>query len=169
MRPIRYFAIALLGLVCIGAGCGSSAPVGYQCAAGKYTVQVSGTPVETSKPLPGTTIYINCWEADDGKFVVMFNDFPPETARMIAADLATVCNAAMRSAGGKATGSKPIQLQDKYPGYEIEGREPQFGGKIRVRVYQVQNRFYQVLAAGKKLWADSPATTEFLDSFHVTD
>ena len=109
-------------------------------------------------------------EGEKGTFALSAFDLPiPELPPK-------ALEAVMNSARAEAVGRKGYvlvhddkrKLNDRYPGLDLVLEKKQQGGEsqwIRLRIYFVGTRIYQVMVSGEKGWTESEEATKFLDSF----
>jgi hypothetical protein len=158
-----------LALVLAGAvnGCGGNWKE-FSSAEGKYKVMMPGTPKETTQASPAGPIKFHTVEEKNGAYVVNFTDItgtasePPEK---IDQRLDGARQGAAGNVQGKVVKEDKITLEGKYPGRDIQIELPNDKGLIRVRMYFVNGRLYQVMAVGTKSWTGSGDVQKFLDSF----
>ncbi|HZZ79862.1 MAG TPA: hypothetical protein VFE62_15190 [Gemmataceae bacterium] len=106
---------------------------------------------------------------NDSNFVVSYSDFP--TANFKKADidkrLDQARDGAITKAGGKKRSEEKIQLMG-HPGREIVIEK---NGEIivKMRLYLVKNRLYQVMVVGQGAIFTSRDVGAFFDSFHLSD
>lgn len=149
---------------CGSLGCGSSLKE-FRSSKGKYSVVFPGTP-ETDEQKE--KIHIASVQQRDGMYAVLFVDATVPLADnddVVRRRLDACRKSLLDKSKLELKGETPILLDGKYPGREIRADSPK--GPSRTRLYLVDNRVYQVSAAGTKTFMDSPQTIKFFDSFQV--
>jgi hypothetical protein len=102
---------------------------------------------------------------DDGAYVVMYSDLP--AGRTAEADrlFQAARDRVVQSLRGELLGDSRVQLGD------LAGREIQVqaarGILIRQRMFVSGNRLYQVIAAGPRMFTNSPDVGNYLRSFRL--
>jgi hypothetical protein len=136
---------------------------------GGFQISVSSTPKEETQSLKigFATIPLKTFSGDlggDGIYAVAYADFPRGAAAQAGAD--KVLDGCITGVASRGTllSSKKISL-GFYPGREADVEI--LGGKatLRVRVYLVNDRLYQVMAGTPKGQINSLTVSSFLDSF----
>lgn len=112
-------------------------------------------------------------ERIDGTFEVVVLTAPEPvspTPEQVSRTLTAVRDEIIQFAGAKQTADAPITLAGKYPGREFAARfELPQPGALRVRVYLVGPRRYQVLVKGTEEFTNGNEATAFLNSFMVVE
>jgi len=127
---------------------------------GKCSLLLPGKPMEKKDSL----LVVN----KQGVYMVYFADSPA----MAKADAATIKqlfdktrDALVASLKGKLLGDKDVKL-DKYAGRELQIEAPKIG-VYRTRLYQVGERYYQLILTAPKEVATSKEADKFFGSFKV--
>jgi hypothetical protein len=144
---------------------------------GRFTIASPGEFIESVQPVDlGFTevdMYTYSVEYEGAYWAVHYNDYPQEI--MADADPAIVLDAATTAMADELNGilvdQNPITL-DGYPGREIlvetesiEGSDPI---AVKVRLYLVDNRFYQVMVGYPQAATEQmPAIDAYLQSFQL--
>jgi hypothetical protein len=145
--------------------------------AGRFAIVAPGTLTESVQPvdLGFTTVdmYTYAVEYNDSYWAVHYNDYPPEI--MTDADPAVVLDAATAAMadelGGTIVADEPLTLEG-YPGREIVVETDSLDGSlplaIKVRLYLVGNRFYQVMVGYPQAATNQmTAIDNYLESFEL--
>jgi hypothetical protein len=153
-------AALVAALLVAGGGAAGEEWKEYTWKDGKCSLLLPGKPTEKKNSL----------EAADkqGIYLVYFADNPV----MAKADAATIKqafdkarDALVESLKGKLLGEKDVKL-DKSPGRELR-IETAMGDVYRTRLYQVGERYYQILLKAPKEVATSKEADKFFASFKV--
>ncbi len=146
-------------------------PPEYVSAEGHFRARFGGEPEVTANAGARSTTY--SFERPTGALTVTVvelpipDDDPPDNASFY---LDRARDDMIRAAGGERVSSAPATIAGRYPGCAFEAR---FGrprpGLMRVRLYLVGRRLYQVMAIGAGEFAAGPAATAFLNSFVLSD
>lgn len=170
-RSSSYLAVACA--LFLMTGCGKAEFKEFTSAAGKYKAEMPGKPKEETQNTPspdGRQIALNVASVQqkDGVYVVMYSDLPipaGESDAKIQERLDGSREGALKNINGKLTKETKITLADKYPGRDIEAELPGGKGSLRVKIYMVGTRLYQVMVVGTATWVASADSARFLDSF----
>lgn len=165
-------------LVLIVAALGAFAVVGCQKPMTEFTspeykfkATFPGAPKQQEKTEAGLKFKVYSTEARNGAYMVMVSDIPipaNEPDEELQARLDGAQDGAVRGAGGTLKTSTKITLDGKYPGREFSARITQpANGQVRVRIYIVGSRVYQVMVIGTDGYATSTEADTFLNSFKL--
>jgi hypothetical protein len=172
-RSACVYRSALLLLIAVGfAGCAEPQPPEFLAKEHKFRVRF-GSPPKVSEKAGLTKSAVYSVEGPDGALTVTVTELPipdgdpPDRAAMY---LASAQDDLIRAANGTRTSESAIALAGKYPGREFSARftSPQ-PGAMRVRIYLVGKRLYQVAVYGTDDYTNAPAATAFLESFMVVE
>jgi hypothetical protein len=152
-------------------------PAGWKMVAPKdagFSVTMPSAPMEKKqqvKTATGTlTVILQIAEGrNDSHFVVSYCDFAPGDLKKGDVDkrLDQARDGAVASAGGKKRSEEAIKL-GSHPGREIV-IEKDGEVVVKMRIYLVKNRLYQVMVLGNgPVFASKDAAT-FLDSFRLNE
>jgi hypothetical protein len=149
-------------------------PAGWKMVApkdGGFTAAMPAAPTEKKKQVKTATGVLNVtmFIADgrnDSDFVVSYSDFPAADLKKGDVDkrLDQARDGAIASVRGKQKSEKKIEL-NKHPGREIV-IEKDGEVVVKMRIYLVKNRLYQVMVVGN---APAKDTGIFLDSFRLNE
>jgi hypothetical protein len=177
-------SLAIFLLASASAGCNQSLTE-FKSEQGKFTVLFPGTPEVRTEP--GITINDmfllysgemkqQKYEArnSSGNYQVHHYDVPENVAAEVAKKTDKVLEKEASwsvLAKGSVDSSKAIKLQDRFPGLEYQGSAADLNPdwKHRGRAYVVNRRVYNILWMGPGKLIDSEQTTQFLQSFKVTE
>jgi hypothetical protein len=138
---------------------------------GTFSFQMPDTPkddrqfIKTATGGVDLSVYVLDLPKGEGTLAVVVNDFPQEMLKGLSVDkrLDSARDGAVANVKGKLKAEKKVTLQD-YPGRELVV-EVDAKSLVRVRLFVVKNRLYQVLVSGPKDLTGSKLTERFLDSF----
>ena len=139
---------------------------------GRFAIAMPGQPTPSVQPLSLPTgmaqMHMLILDDETSAYFVAYNDYPNELIKnadlnAIAAVLERAPNFFIEGAKASLIGSRQISLQGN-PGRAFEFRLPE-GVNGKGRVYWVNNRLYQIIAASP----DSQAVDAFLNSFRLVD
>ena len=145
----------------------------YASKEGRFVVLMPGVPVEQkenvktpSGPIDLTMAVVER-KKEETAYLVIFSEFPEAVLKKGTADqrLDYARNRAAASTKGKLTSEIKIRLGD-YPGRELH-LEVEGKGMVRLRMYAVKDRLYQLLVAGPKERALGKEADRFLTSFQL--
>lgn len=168
----RWFAP--VAMVVLLAGCLQSWKE-YSSADGQYSVLMPGTPTEKMQnrntAAGDITAHAALLDKTPVVYMVMYNDYPEQVMQGGSPSqiLENARDGGVRSARGKLVGDSAITLLNKYPGREIQIEMPDGLHAVRIRVYMVKNRMYQVAYRSGKDNLFSKDATKFLDSFKIQE
>jgi hypothetical protein len=142
---------------------------------GKFTILMPGAPKEQKKvtKTAGMNITVNQFlcEVDPTRAVVVtYNEVPAVAANPGAVDklLDATPGLLNGSTKGKILSVAKITLGDS-PGREVQILLPDKKGIMKVNVYLVGTRLYQVLGIGPESFVRSPQLDRFFKSFKVNE
>lgn len=149
-----------------------AAPKLIRSEAGGFAVTMPGNPAEQteSAEIGGRRVMVHVVEAvaDDVTYLVSYYDADARAVRDPRALLVGLRDLAVRSHDGRLTADRRIQVR-RHPGRDFRAEYPKGddpkGGVLRGRVFLAGRRVYQVIALAPRAKADSPAITEFVQSF----
>jgi hypothetical protein len=130
-------------------------------------VQTISLPLKTAAG--NTTLNMHAVElANKHSFALLYNDYPAGAIQAGAEEQALDGAAQGLSTtmpGAKIQSSKKLTL-GSYPGRELVAAAPAVGS-IRVRIYLVKDRMYQVMTIGSNEFVNSQQAEQFLNSFRL--
>lgn len=149
-------------------GCGGGSAKEYRNSEGQYRVVFPGTPQQDEQKLDKTMHRIATVQQRQGMYAVLYADaaVPPESEAEMRNRLDQARERLLAKDKLDLAKESPVELDKKYPGREINAVVPG-KGKSRTRIYLVNQRVYQVTAAGTDKFMDSPETSQFFDSFQL--
>ena len=172
----------MIGRICLsltlplvlGAG-QDEAPKGWKRFApdaGGFAIRLPAEPTEGKRTVktPQGEVEVTYFLVEvkgQGSYVVVYTEYPEEALKG-GADEKRLDNArdgAVQSAKGKLKGEKRLRLEN-YPGRELVVESSAAGG-VRTRLYAVNNRLYQTMAAGSRGFLQAKETEQFLNSFQL--
>jgi hypothetical protein len=168
MKAMRGLTVVLL---LAAGGCGQEGFREITSAAGGYRVQMPGNPREQVKDSAIGPLHVQASEEADGTYVVGYIDLPyPENEKpeVRAQRLNKLRGAVLDRAKGKLVGDRKITLADRYPGWELTTESANQQNGMRMRIYLVNRRFYQLTVAGTHAFVSAPEADTFLASFALT-
>jgi hypothetical protein len=138
---------------------------------GQYSVYMEGQPEakSTNTVMGMTTVYGHDEKA--GGYSVACTHTPishTAAADVVNRSLNGACNGAVAGMHGKETSRYTVNLPGGYPGRQIEGSLPDGVGFFRMRMYLVDNNFYQLVVVGSKAYINGKAPATFLNSLSIT-
>jgi hypothetical protein len=140
---------------------------------GSFTVLFPAAPTEHKKSIKvadGTVeavLFEVLVPASDGKFLVGYSEFPEASIKPGTEDkrLDNARDGAVAATKGTLMGQK-ILLLDGYPGRELDIKIDA-KTKVKVRLYAVKNRLYQLVVLGNDDLVGSKESEKFLASFKL--
>jgi hypothetical protein len=142
---------------------------------GKFTVLMSGTPKEQKQTVKAggvdVTTHLFLCEIDPNRAVIVsFNEIPGVAGNPAAVDkiLEATPGLLNSTAKGKVLSVNKISL-GKSPGREVQIELPEGKGIMKVNVYLVGSRLYQVLGIGPESFVRSPQLDRYYKSFKVNE
>jgi hypothetical protein len=166
MRTQLARIVVAAGLLWV-AGCQAGGSADLQ----EFSSPEGGFRVEMpARPEPGTRkSAFGKWQeyrylvARDAEYLVGYVDLKDGDAPDHLFD--DVTSAAATSMRGKVESEKKITLDGKYPGRDVHIPMPNRKGMVRMRLYLVGKRLYQITVAGKVDFVETASPSRFLDSF----
>jgi hypothetical protein len=166
MRRQGARIVLAVGLLCV-AGCQAEGPRNLQefsSPEGRFRVEMPG------RPEPGTRrSAFGEWKeyrynvARDAEYLVGYVDLKDsDEPDRVLDDVASTAATSMK---GKVEDEKKVTLDGKYRGRDMRIPMPNRKGMVRMRLYLVGKRLYQVTVAGKVDFVDTPTPSRFLESF----
>ncbi len=139
---------------------------------GGFSVLMPGTPVARREavqtPIGPIATYFFSLEVQQGtNLTVSFAEVPQGLLGLEGVDdllLTMARDAAVKQVDGKLLKDEQVKLNQRIPGREFQ-IDVGLGAILRMRVFPVQNRIYQIVAAGPKDYATGKDADKFLDSF----
>lgn len=180
LRP----ALLLACLAALAGGCQKPKPMDeFDSKEWKFKAKFPGKPEVKSQaaPIPGTgtQVTMNMFSVTErnGAMMVGVADMPipeGETAAQTETRLDGARDGAVKNIDATLQTSNPIKLGGKYPGREFTAKlpPPPKGppeGLVKARIYLVGKRLYQTMVIGTTAFVIEPRSTEFLDSFQLSD
>jgi hypothetical protein len=137
---------------------------------GKFKVQMPGTPKKSTDAKRDMTTFM----VDEGGKVygVSFSDLKipaNEPDEMVQKRLDGSRDGYVRNTKSKLKLETKIMLEGKYPGRALDAENTNLKVILRARFWLVKQRLYMVQVIGPESWINSPAPTQFLDSFALTE
>lgn len=170
----RRVIILLLGILLVLGGCDSSPWKDFHSKAGGFSVSMPGTPVEKRQayhtqagPIEAHFFTV---ETDRGSLVymVVYGDYPE--ALMAANDKEMLLDAARDGAVGNIRGTllgdRSISMEG-HPGRELQVLSSDGRLALKMRIFLVNNRQYQVVAVTPREARSPEDRDRFLDSFRL--
>jgi hypothetical protein len=149
------------------AGC-SDRMVPYTNEAGGFTVLLPGTPeVTTTKNKEGHDVPTVVLNERSGTYTISWQVPKAQGTESADAKLDTASKGMAEIINGLDHGFKAIKLGE-WPGREIIIEIPTKQTWLRVRLYMVGDRLYNVITSGSRWWVDSAEARRFHDSFRLT-
>jgi hypothetical protein len=178
--PIWVWAAVIIGIgaafFLTGPGTGPFSPAEvvwqeFSSPAGNFAVMMPGTPVYEKKsqatalgPIDMHMFTMDLRSA--GAYIVMYSDYPEAVTKAPPDSLLDGGrNGALANTKGKLLGEQNLSL-DGFPGREITIEIPG-KGIMKIRMYLVRQRFFQVMAMGTKEKMDHEDTGKYLTSFRL--
>jgi len=165
----------LMALAAALAGCESTPWKDFHSKEGGFSVSMPGTPVEKRQAFhtqagPVEARFFTV-EADRGSMVymVVYGDYPE--ALMVTGDREMLLDAARDGAVGNIQGrlvSERALSLGGHPGRELQVLSSDGRLALRMRIYLVNSRQYQVVAVAPKELRSTEDRDRFLDSFRLT-
>jgi hypothetical protein len=139
---------------------------------GAFSVLMPGTPVAKREAVPTpigqvVTHFFSLEVQQGTNLTVSFAEVPQGLLGLEGVDdllLTMARDAAVKQVDGKLLKDEPVKLNQRIPGREFQ-IDVGLGSILRMRVFLVQNRVYQIVAAGPKDYATGKDADKFLDSF----
>jgi hypothetical protein len=145
-------------------GCGERLTE-YRDDEGRFRILLPGTPSPLNEKVLGKGARAVQLKQPSGEYTVAWSD--PEPGKAGAEEqLDRHCNLAVENLKGKALSHKTISLAGQ-PGRELLVEAGDGQVLVRLRLYLVDGRLYQVAVGGAKWWVEKPSTAKVLDSFEV--
>jgi hypothetical protein len=162
-------SLALLALLPLASGCKQQLE-DFSSTDLRFKARFPGTPKRDSKPGPfGVKLATYSAQGGDGTCSVGVADLPMndgETDAVKEDRLEGALQAALRSYHATLQSRGQVKLDGKFPGREfIAVRGDSKVPVVRARLYIVNKRLYQVVAAGSEKYVMKGEGLEFLDSF----
>jgi hypothetical protein len=147
----------------------------YTSKEGGYKAIFPSKPVEREFPLPGFNIKLKMamvMKPAHG-YVVAYADFPEllkgATDQELEKRLDGGREGALRFSGSTLVKEEKIKMEKKYPGRDITGDLPNEAGQMRMRMYVVDGRLYELMVIGSQTFVESPDAQAFVASFWLTN
>jgi hypothetical protein len=137
---------------------------------GKFKVQMPGTPKITTNAKNDMTTFMV--DEGDKLFGVSFSDLQipsNEPDEMVQKRLDGSRDGFLRNTKSKLKTETKIMLEGKYPGRAVDSENDDLKVIWRARFWLVKQRLYMMQVIGPESWINSPAPTQFLDSFTLTE
>jgi hypothetical protein len=140
---------------------------------GKCRFSMPGTPTDKTRGAGGGTLHTKELDQGEKGYFVGYIDLPPDPppdAKLKEEALNLFRDGMSRSPNITGLQSEKRITIGEHPGRELLYNMKVGGqtGKMKIRLYVVGNRMYQVAAAGTGTIAESPESQRFLDSFELT-
>ena len=172
MRRVVLLLLVPLAGVVLFALLPQPEPPEYVSKEHKFRVRFRGEPKVSPREdeVPRTDYVV---DGPDGSRSVIVRDMPApddDPPGRTELYLASARDELVRSAGAELTADATTTLAGKYPGraFAARFRHPR-PGVMRVHIYFVGKRLYQVTVKGTEEFANSMDATAFLDSFALTE
>lgn len=135
---------------------------------GRFRVRTPAPLIATDDALP-TGVHLLRRVQRHGTLTVAWEDLVERADRNADDTLDLACNSAVERLKGKVAARSSITLHGSHPGRELLVEWPNQEGVVRLRVYLVDHRLYQVMASGERRWVESSPAQPFLASFEVIE
>jgi hypothetical protein len=162
----------LLGLVLTAlAGCGTPQFTPFSPEGGQFKIVMPGAPREETRETKSGQLHLYTAEFSHGAYSVQWIDLPgarDEGEEALKKRLNAERDAGVKEVSGKIVKDDEITLDGKYPGRDFTADVPSVGGQsgqMRVRLYLVRGRLFQIMVVGKKSFLESAEVGKFFDSF----
>ena len=166
----KAIAISVCAVV-LFSGCGKRNFSEFTSKEGGFKVLMPGTPKEKKQDAQGVNMSMYIVEESSGAYFASYADLPipkNEPDAKIQQRLDDSVKGAVTNVSAKVTSQSNIKLDGKYPGREIAADVPSKNGAMKLRIYFVGTRLYQVMVLGTKSWLKSSDSSKFFDSFQLT-
>jgi hypothetical protein len=175
--PLWVWAVVLVGIGAsfFLAGTGTFSPTEaawqeFASADGNFAVMMPGTPAYEKKSQPTALgpidMHMFTIESRQNAYIVMYSDYPEAVTKApVESLLDGGRNGALASTRGKLIGEQGLFL-DGFPGREINVEIPG-KGLMKLRVFMVHQRLFQVMAVGTKEKIEHEDTAKYLTSFRL--
>jgi hypothetical protein len=162
-RPIVLLLAAAVG--CLLSGCGEKLTE-YTDDKGGFRILLPGTPrAVKQKEMPGARAVR--LQQHSGAYEVAWLDLDAKTLKQPADEtLEAHCKMAVEALKGKVLRRKEI-TQGGHPGRELLVEGPDGQPTVRLRLYLVGPRLYQVTVGGSKWWVEQSRADMVLGSFEL--
>lgn len=170
----RLLSVGLILSFLLSAACGGIEE--YESKEGRFSVLMPGSPeLETltvNDPVTGPRdVYLSMKETDAGAFFVAYFDVPQEYTDVVGSSIILdgVRDGALANVQGNLLTEEIISL-DGHPGRSITASVQADGQDVimRIKIYVVDTRVYQVYWAGPSDERYSSDVDNFLESFKLT-
>jgi len=132
---------------------------------GKFSMLLPGTPKLHKQTVNGINNQVHILEAVGGvTYAASFFDLPPK----VVLSLETSVQAFVKARKGTLMSNKKIVMEDEYPGRDVLIQLSDPSKAIRMRVFIIGQRYYQLIAEGSRESVTSNRVNEILDSFKRT-
>jgi hypothetical protein len=171
MRQPILFLIVSVGAVVTSSQGGDWKP--FSPKDGAFSVQMPGTPNEHKKAVKSGTgateviLFEVTLRPGENTYAVGYSEYPKEMIKAGTEDkrLDNARDAAKTTSKGKLKREKSLLL-DTYPGRELL-LEIDDKKAVKLRLYAVNNRLYEIVAVGSPEFVASAETLKFLESFKL--
>ncbi len=170
MKKVFVQALLVLGLAAAPGRAEDLAE--FHSDAGRFKVLMPGKPPVTELKTPAGIMHVVQVETKTGAYLAGWIDLPldaADTAEKAQARLDRARDGMIASIKGKLLREKKITLEDKHPGRDLlaDVSAPD-QGRLRGRLFLVENRLYQVIVVGTRGFTESEEADRVLDSFALT-
>jgi len=152
-------------------GCGPEQLKPFSSPDGKFSVQMPGTPTQKTESAAGITFKMYLVERGSNGMMVAFADMPiqaNEPDAVIQKRLDGARDGAVKNINATLTSSSSITLAGKNPGRELTANLPENKGIVKMRIYIVGTRMYQLMVLSTPSYVNSENAGKFFDSFTIT-
>lgn len=138
-----------------------------------FKVVFKAKPKEQEQTHLGITIKMATLTEKDGAYIIGYSDVPligaNETAEQTQTRLDGARDGALGNVNAKLSKEDKIILAKKHPGREIWADLPDKKGMLKMRMFIVKDRLYQIMAVGTKEFIEAEETDNFLKSLELTN
>lgn len=173
---IRQLVVLGLIVTVVGLRTANSAAEELAPKDGGFSIDMPGKATETTQsvnmPAGKIEFKLYSFSAKDNTYLVSYNDYPADALKGQSTDkqLDAVRDGAVTHLKGKLAKEEKIMLGPN-PGREVLIVAPEDGGFVRMRMYVVKNRLYQVILTetnNDKSFVTGPDADKFFNSFKLT-
>ncbi|NTW99209.1 MAG: hypothetical protein HGB35_04635 [Geobacteraceae bacterium] len=171
-RPQDRLRYVLLLLILISAGCQKAEWKPFTSAQGGFSVLMPDIPVEKTEQANTVAgmiaLHMFSLEQKESAYVVTYSDFPVAVNQTVdsKAVLDSSRDGAVASFQGKLLTETSISI-DGFPGRDLKIESPDGLHTVRLRIFLVKNRLYQVMIVTTKERVDLKDNFKYLDSFKL--
>jgi len=158
LAPVTFFLVVVTTV-----GCGGSPNfTEFSSPEGKFTILMPGTPEKKTQDALGLKLVMYGANVRNGAYAAGYADIPPGTP----VDLHGAVDGIAKGQAGKILSEKDVTVEGATAReFEVESTKPK--GHVAGRVFVINNRLYQIFAAGSNLRLADADIQKFLDSFKL--